>query len=270
MHSILDGKIKCNIFNLISIQFISFILVYFDHLKYDMLFVFLLQFLFFLNLFYFVKNIGENTKKIKKQYLEQKKNLYKQEQNLILNNIQYLKDEFKMDKETLNSELTLSEIKDKLRQAMEKYQLIYESKQCENKIIDAILVKKYYRAKKMNIPFFSQVTIPEKLDIDDLDLLSLVSNLIDNSLEANEKVELKKRFICFTAGIKKSNIYICVENAKNDIFSLEKRYTTKKDKENHGYGMQIVKKIVKKYNGYMNIENQDNKIKIDLFLSLLK
>ena len=36
---------------------------------------------------------------------------------------------------------------------------------------------------------------------------------------------------------------------KNDIF-----ITTKENKEAHGYGMQIIKRIAKKYNGTMEVE----------------
>lgn len=94
---------------------------------------------------------------------------------------------------------------------------------------------------------------PEKLRISDRDLSALMGNALENAKEALIKVEKEKRL---EIEIKSHNelVFITLSNTSNreeERFSLK---THKKDKENHGHGFIIMKRIVKKYNG--NLEWQ--------------
>jgi sensor histidine kinase YesM len=42
--------------------------------------------------------------------------------------------------------------------------------------------------------------------------------------------------------------------------------TIKKDKENHGYGLNNIRKIVEKYNGHFKISNNNNEFIAELFI----
>lgn len=120
-----------------------------------------------------------------------------------------------------------------------------------NSIIDAIVA---YKAtvcynKEINIEYFLE-ELPE-LFIDLIDISSVISNLLDNAVEATEKTEnphiIIKILMC------RKYLTIFVKNSYNENFQpiIENGnlITTKSDKSIHGYGIQIVNEIALKYDG---------------------
>ena len=108
------------------------------------------------------------------------------------------------------------------------------------------------------------------IKIDDMDLLSLLSNLINNSIEALEYVEAgeKKRSI-LTLKQRKEYLLIDIFNYYNCQYlrlSAGRLLTTKKDKRMHGKGMNIVKDIVTKYEGGCDYKFIEDKIYIEATL----
>lgn len=120
-----------------------------------------------------------------------------------------------------------------------------------NSIIDAIVA---YKAtvcynKEINIEYFLE-ELPE-LFIDLIDISSVISNLLDNAVEAAEKTEnphiIIKILMC------RKYLTIFVKNSYNENFQpiIENGnlITTKSDNSMHGYGMQIINEIALKYDG---------------------
>ena len=108
------------------------------------------------------------------------------------------------------------------------------------------------------------------IETDDMDLLSLLSNLINNSIEALEYVEAgeKKRSI-LTLKQRKEYLLIDIFNYFNCQYlrpSTGRLLTTKTDKRIHGKGMNIVKDIVTKYEGGFDYKINEDKIYIEVTL----
>ena len=64
-------------------------------------------------------------------------------------------------------------------------------------------------------------------------------------------------------------LYICVQNEIRDDVDREnllKMNTVKDDAVNHGYGHKIVKRIVEKYNGYVNYTVVENEFVAEVML----
>jgi sensor histidine kinase regulating citrate/malate metabolism len=49
-------------------------------------------------------------------------------------------------------------------------------------------------------------------------------------------------------------------------YGLNKLKTTHKDVENHGFGLESVKKAIEKYNGTLNIKHSDNNFCVDVLI----
>ena len=110
------------------------------------------------------------------------------------------------------------------------------------------------------------VDIPIKIAIRDYDLTIVLSNIISNALTAIKKVENGKAEIYFN--YKKGILLIWVENDFYGelIVENDKMCTTYEDKENHGYGIENVKRAIKKYDGKLNMEYINNKFKADIVM----
>lgn len=130
-----------------------------------------------------------------------------------------------------------------------------------NSFVDAILLSKTAVCREKNIDFSCSVQPLENIKIDAVDLSSLLSNLIDNAVEA--AAQTTEPFVRLT--IIKYNAYytICVENSyKGKEFLKENMgvlISTKSDKALHGYGTQIISDIAQKYDGNYTWEAQENR-----------
>lgn len=130
-----------------------------------------------------------------------------------------------------------------------------------NSFVDAILLTKTALCREKNIDFTYSVQPLSEINIDVVDLSSLLSNMLDNAIES--AVQAAESYVRLT--IMKYNAYytICVENSyKGKEFINESAGTlisTKSDRALHGYGTQIIADISRKYDGSYSWETQENK-----------
>ena len=141
---------------------------------------------------------------------------------------------------------------------------------CSNKVINAICLDKCDRCKKEGINIRFDIIINKELNIDNLDLCIVLGNLIDNAIEACEKINDKdvQKFIQVSARIYLNQIYIKVINSKSN--RVEKRngkfLTSKRDKKNHGIGLENVKEAVHKNHGDIEIKDSKNTFEVSLYM----
>lgn len=104
--------------------------------------------------------------------------------------------------------------------------------------------------------------------IDVIDTCSIFSNLLDNAIEACDKITQGKRFISIK-GNKINNFFVIkCENSKiNDILYEGKNIATdKENKDLHGIGLKSIRDSFEKYDGVINIEISDEKFTLSGFL----
>ena len=91
---------------------------------------------------------------------------------------------------------------------------------------------------------------------------TIISNLLNNAIEACEKIQEDKRIIEFKIAGYNSQIFISVRNSydmESIINQKQKFITTKEDKLNHGIGLENVSRTVKKYDGDMRISQENER-----------
>ncbi|WP_156332257.1 ATP-binding protein, partial [Clostridium paraputrificum] len=96
--------------------------------------------------------------------------------------------------------------------------------------------------------------INKNIKIDPVDWCIIFGNALDNAIEACEKVEDNRKFISLKL-LSRSNTFIVkiINSSENDFIIEEKKYlTTKKNKEEHGIGMDNIRKSIEKYDGILN------------------
>ena len=124
-----------------------------------------------------------------------------------------------------------------------------------NTVADAVLSNKLFIAHAKGIRVNASLVLPEKLGISDVQLCSVLSNLLDNAIEAQDSVT--NPFINVTIRQERGMLYIKIENASSGKYKFNKKQlTTSKMTKDHGIGIQQVKKIVEKASGIIDVQPQ--------------
>lgn len=146
-----------------------------------------------------------------------------------------------------------------------------------NVMVDAILNSKISLAKSRNIRVEVKAIVPVKICIADIDLSLIIGNLMDNAVEACEKVEEKERFIRIYIDIIKGQLYIYILNSvrgrvhnKLMQFGRQVKYLSTKDPLTHGFGLLRVDKVVKRYQGYIDRQDEENVFATEIMLPIIK
>lgn len=133
--------------------------------------------------------------------------------------------------------------------------------------IDGIVNFKIGEAIQRGIPIDTHIAIPDDLTISSFDMNIILGNLMDNAIEASEqvddpsiKIEITYKVNCLFIKL----INICRLNQKDEIIA----HTSKRDKVNHGYGLDNVRKAVEKYHGNMSPIFKDNLFIMEIILFL--
>lgn len=143
------------------------------------------------------------------------------------------------------------------------------SMQTGNPGIDSIITYKRNIAQKKGIDIQIEMNIPMLLPFNATDIAVVLGNIFDNAIEATTKLEPDKRRISFYMKYDKGNLLISILNTYDGWLNLdrkEKLLTRKDDKINHGMGMDIVRRVVNKYHGTVQIKHTNNEFLVKLIL----
>lgn len=132
-----------------------------------------------------------------------------------------------------------------------------------NYIADAILTDKLENARKngTNISFKGIISP----SINNTDLCIILGNILDNAVEACEKIDGEKEISVF-GGYQHGYFILIAKNPISCHVQTENGIpaTTKPDIAYHGFGLQNVESVVKKYDGIMLPECSDDSFTIRL------
>lgn len=159
---------------------------------------------------------------------------------------------------------------DKLELGLKKH----KNKDCNfntgNMILDSILKNKYSLCKDKGIKFYASMDFSKSGYMDMTDICIIFSNIIDNAIEACEKIKSKKllKEIKIESKYIEDFLVIKIENTKENQIILKKNklITSKKNKYVHGIGLKNVHNVVKKYFGEVVIEHCENKFILKIMI----
>lgn len=135
---------------------------------------------------------------------------------------------------------------------------------CENQIADAVLSCKAAEAAARQVRFSVEALLSESVAIDDLDLMSLLSNLIDNGLDAAALGT--DPFVDVHLREQAGTVTLRVRNALAPHTVPDLTRTSKPDNRAHGLGLHIIRGICKKYHGTFSSQQQGDVFEIRVLL----
>ncbi len=280
---ILPGLLNYLMISILSLSTISMVLLFYSSLSLSLdstIFILLLICLFtlFINLGTMVMYLNANTFYIDLQK-ETTKRIYNKSYEKFIANAELRNDALskiwhdignhikileKMN-ETENNDYIqyINSIKDRLK-------AIPNTINTGNKLIDIILNDKYSEATMQEIDFDIKAIASPRVNIDNVDLSSILFNTIDNAIEACLNCSEDNRYI--NLELYPDGNFLCykIRNSYNSIKnnSHKKIYFNKKEYISSGYGLSIIEDIVSKYDGYMDVKKDDKEYSVTIVLNL--
>lgn len=139
-----------------------------------------------------------------------------------------------------------------------------------NRLVDDIVNLELSRATAAGVDVDSRIAVPPELPYEEIDLASLLMNLLDNAIEACGGVPAGQK--CVRLGIlaDQGSLIVSVSNpaAKAPVREGRRLRTTKGDESLHGYGTGIVRKIAEKYDGVADFTFADGVFTAKVMLAL--
>lgn len=120
-----------------------------------------------------------------------------------------------------------------------------------NRMLDMILNEKSKEAKDKKIDMQINTEVFTTLPFTDREIISLFGNLLDNAIEACERITDKNTWIHIKMKKKNQLLYFEIKNTTETTVQQVpgKFITTKTDGTLHGYGIKNIMDVVEKYHG---------------------
>jgi len=136
-----------------------------------------------------------------------------------------------------------------------------------NVMADAILNSKLNVAEKMNVQLNVKANVPEAIPMSDVELCSVLGNMLDNAVEACGTLPEEERFMRVYIGKLKGQLYLSVQNSAGKVRKEKGSYLSTKEGE-HGYGLFRIDRVAKKYGGYVNRQNEEGIFATEIMIPL--
>ncbi len=138
-----------------------------------------------------------------------------------------------------------------------------------NDVVNAIFNAKYYEAIKNDVLVVLKINDLSDIKISDNDIVTILSNLLDNAIEAAKQCDIGKRIVKIKMLYEDAVLSIAVSNSyKAEPVLTEDGHirTTKKNREEHGWGMRNVVATLEKYNAEYIIDYKNGEFVFSIIM----
>jgi two-component system, LytTR family, sensor histidine kinase AgrC len=152
----------------------------------------------------------------------------------------------------------------------------YQTFNSGNEYIDGLLAVKsnnaYEKGINLDTNFIASLSI---LSFSSIDLVSMTGNLIDNAMEALLTEPHKNgKYIFISSRIQNNNLILSIANNGPEISGkvldriFENGFTTKREKDDHGFGLFIVKQLAEKNKATIHVSSseEETEFKLQFFI----
>lgn len=136
----------------------------------------------------------------------------------------------------------------------------------QNKVWDLIFQQKRIEAERKGITMTIESMLIKSFPLNEREGCVLWGNLLDNAIEACEKIQDGERWIYIKIEKQNEMLFIEIANSidKEPVIKRGELVTTKSEKSLHGYGIKSVTRIVEKYDGIISYQAKGKVFKINV------
>lgn len=142
--------------------------------------------------------------------------------------------------------------------------------QVHHPIFSALFNYKLSSAQSKGIKTNLDIHLPEIINVEAIDLSILLSNIIDNAVEENERLAIDNKYLNIRIASNGAYLVFEISNPTDkETFQLSKYKTSKNDDANHGFGLMNIVHVIDKYDGFIDtvVTEGEFTLKIALLVS---
>ncbi|MCI9576967.1 MAG: GHKL domain-containing protein [Clostridiales bacterium] len=138
---------------------------------------------------------------------------------------------------------------------------------CRNPAVDAVVNYYAMRFQEREVSFSCRLQLPEQLPVAEMDVCVVLSNLLENALEANEKLPCEQRNVSLHSEMHEGNIVLLwVENPyEGTITETDGKFQSGK-RQGTGVGIQSVRQIAGKNGGTCQFAYDQGRFRANVML----
>ena len=137
-----------------------------------------------------------------------------------------------------------------------------------NTMVDAILNSKISLMNAKNIRVDATARVPASLAVADVDLCVMIGNLLDNAIEACEKLPAEDRFVRIYINVKGAHLYMSFTNSAGKKQTKIGNLFASSKGADHGFGLMRVDELIARYGGYLTRASEDGGYTTEVILPL--
>lgn len=140
---------------------------------------------------------------------------------------------------------------------------------CDNLALNSLIGYYNELSKNAGAEFNVSISLPKEGILPDTDLCAIISNLLENAVEACTRMNSQNKFIHLKiSSTTKFLLAIIIENSyEGEILKSGNIFISSKKKGRKGIGISSVLNIIEKYNGVSKFEYQDQVFKVSILLN---
>ncbi len=140
-----------------------------------------------------------------------------------------------------------------------------------DEMLDIIVSMKADRMRELGIRFTMDGVVDGGLNIKPMDMCGIFANALDNAIEAASSAGCDEPYVLL--GIKRTDKFFVIKITNSAAGKVDagkiliaSGYTSKKDKDHHGFGLMNARRTVERYNGMLKASSEEGSFTLSIIL----
>ena len=135
----------------------------------------------------------------------------------------------------------------------------------ESPLINAALSIYIHRAEQLGIHPKVKINLPKNMATDEHDLAVLISNLLENAVEAEERQPPGRRFLSVIIEAGNGQCVLEIVNLADDPITFGENKLPHTNVPGHGIGMISLEEFAEKYDAYIDFTQEQGRVQISMY-----
>lgn len=140
---------------------------------------------------------------------------------------------------------------------------------CQHNSVNALLNYLIPAAKESDIDIRVQIDLPDQISITDVDLCSILGNILENAIDGCRTISPEKRFIQLSVTTRHNAfLYIVSTNSFHGVVKKKNDQYLTTRKNGQGIGLSSIQLTAEKYQGSAQFSNDDSRFYVDIMMPI--